>query len=112
MTPYHPPNAHYSQMDVSEYDQDKVFSFIGKTGKKFYWLTKKLELDYLWYDKERKVIEIWGPYHTHMNISDDENTYTTGYIRLVLFGRNRTFLHLEIRMQKHCTKTLQSLYYE
>jgi len=67
MAPYHPPNAHYSQMDVSEYDQDKVFSFIGKTGKKFYWLTKKLELDYFWYDKERKVIEIWGPYHTHTN---------------------------------------------
>jgi len=28
---------------------------------------KKLGLDYLWYDKERKVIEIWGPYYTHLN---------------------------------------------
>ena len=63
MAPYQPPNAHYSQMDVSDYTEDQIFSFIGKTGKKFYWLTKKLGLDYLWYDKERKVIEIWGPFN-------------------------------------------------
>jgi hypothetical protein len=67
MAPYTPPTTHYSQMDVSEYTEDQVFSFIGKTGKKFYWLTQKLGLDYLWYDKERKVIEIWGPYYTHVN---------------------------------------------
>lgn len=67
MAPYTPPNAHYSQMDVSNYTEDQVFAFIGKTGKKFYWLTQKLGLDYLWYDKERKVIEIWGPYYTHQD---------------------------------------------
>ena len=67
MAPYRPPNAHYSQIDVSEYDEDHIFSFIVKTVKRFYWLTRLLELDYIWYDKERKVIEIWGPYHTHQN---------------------------------------------
>ena len=67
MAPYRPPNSHYSEMDVSEYDEDHIFAFIGKTGKRFYWLTRFLELDYLWYDKERKIIEIWGPYHTHLN---------------------------------------------
>jgi len=54
-------------MDVSKYDEDHIFGFIGKTGKRFYWLTRLLGLDYLWYDKERKVIEIWGPYCTHLN---------------------------------------------
>ena len=67
MAPYTPPNNHYSQMDVSDYSEDDIFSFIGTTGKRFYWLTHKLGLEYLWYDKERKVIEIWGPYYTHMN---------------------------------------------
>lgn len=67
MAPYTPPPTHYSQMDVSEYDEECIFAFIGKTGKKFYWLTQKLGLDYLWYDKERKVIEIWGPYFVHLN---------------------------------------------
>jgi hypothetical protein len=67
MAPYTPPNAHYSQLDVSMYDEDSIFAFIGRTGKKFYWLTQKLGLDYLWYNKERKIIEIWGPYYTHVN---------------------------------------------
>ena len=67
MAPYYPPNAHYSQMDVSDYDEDHIFAFIGNTGKRFYWLTMFLELDYLWYDKERKVVEMWGPYHAHVN---------------------------------------------
>jgi hypothetical protein len=67
MAPYTPPTAHYSQMDVSDYTEKQIFSFLGKTGKRFYWLTQKLQLDYLWYDNERKVIEIWGPYHTHVN---------------------------------------------
>ena len=67
MAPYQPPVAHYSQMDVSDYTEDQIFSFIGKTGKKFYWLTQKLGLDYLWYDKERQIIEIWGPYFTPLN---------------------------------------------
>ena len=67
MAPYQPPPAHYSQMDVSEYSETEIFRFMGKTGKKFYWLTQKLGLDYLWYDKKRKIIEIWGPYYTHIN---------------------------------------------
>ena len=67
MAPYQPPISHYSEMDVSGYDEEHIFSFIGKTGKRFYWLTRFLDLDYLWYDKHKKVIEIWGPYHTHLN---------------------------------------------
>lgn len=67
MAPYTPPIAHYSQMDVSMYSDDDMFAFIGRTGKRFYWLTHKLGLDYLWYDNNRKVIEIWGPYYTHVN---------------------------------------------
>ena len=67
MAPYTPPNTHYSQMDVSQYDQNHLFAFIGKTGRRFYWLTKTLGLDYIWYDGKRKVIEIWGPYYTHVD---------------------------------------------
>jgi hypothetical protein len=67
MAPHNPPISHYSEMDVSEYDDDHMFAYVGKSGKRFYWLTRFLELDYLWYDKKRKVIEIWGPMYTHMN---------------------------------------------
>ncbi len=64
MAPYNPPSTHYSQMDVSMYEEDDIFKFIGKSGKKFYWLTRYLDLSYMWYDKQRKVIELWGPYES------------------------------------------------
>ena len=32
---YNPPISHYSEMDVSEYDEDAMFKFIGREGKKF-----------------------------------------------------------------------------
>lgn len=67
MAPYTPPNTHYSEMDVSSYSDNELYRFIGKNGKRFYWLTKFLELAYIWYDKERKVIEIWGPYSSLQN---------------------------------------------
>jgi hypothetical protein len=67
MAPYSPPNTHYSQFDVSSYDENDIFKFVGRGGKKFYWLTKYLELTYLWYDKNRKVIEIWGPFSSLQN---------------------------------------------
>ena len=64
MAPYNPPVSHYTQVDVSDYDDDIVFGFIGKSGRRFYWLTRYLNIDYLWYDRERKVIEVWGPYES------------------------------------------------
>lgn len=63
MAPYNPPVSHYTQMDVSDFKEDFLYSFIGKSGRRFYWLTRLLGIDYLWYDNERKVIEIWGPYN-------------------------------------------------
>ena len=62
MAPYDPPIAHYSQLDVSEYSDEQMLSFIGKDGHRFYGLTTKLGLNYLWWDPERKVVELWGSY--------------------------------------------------
>ena len=64
MAPYKPPVSHYTEMDVSNYDEDTLFSFIGKSGKRFYWLTRLTTMNYMWYDKSRKIIELWGPYES------------------------------------------------
>ena len=61
MAPYNPPVSHYTELDVSGYDEDFMFAFVGKNGRRFYWLTRMLGLDYLWYDDKRHIIEIWGP---------------------------------------------------
>lgn len=67
MAPYNPPIAHYSQLDVSEYTDEQILSVIGKGGKGFYKLTSQLGLNYLWWDRERKVVELWGSFGSLMN---------------------------------------------
>ncbi len=62
MAPYSPPIAHYSQLDVSQHSDEDILYVIGKGGRGFYKLTTQLGLNYLWWDKERKVVEIWGSF--------------------------------------------------
>ena len=63
MAPYNPPVSHYTELDVSQYDEDFMFAFVGRGGRRHYWLTRMVGVDYLWYDHKRKVIEIWGPFN-------------------------------------------------
>ena len=67
MAPYDPPIAHYAHVDVSGYEQTQILGMIGKGGKGFYWLTQKLGLEYLWYNQERNIIELWGSYRSLAN---------------------------------------------
>ena len=64
MPEYDPPaNAHYTQLDVSEYPDGFMWKAIGKEGRNFYRITDWLKLKYVWYDDKRNVVEIWGPEH-------------------------------------------------
>lgn len=61
MAPYHPPDAHYSQILISE--DWKASHLLKDGGKMLYNITKKFKLKYVWYDEERNVLELWGPYY-------------------------------------------------
>ena len=61
MAPYNPPlDCNYNQVDVSGYDNQVILSLIGPGGRGFYNLTSQLGLQYLWWNQDRKVIELWG----------------------------------------------------
>ena len=55
---YNPPIAHYSQISVPDFVQ--VGLLVGKNGRHFKSLTYNSGCKYIWYDKERKVVELWG----------------------------------------------------
>ena len=61
MAPYNPPDAHYSEVTVDS--EEKATKLLHSGGKMLYNLTKKLKLKYIWYDNERRVLELWGPYY-------------------------------------------------
>ena len=57
---YNPPaNAHYTQLDVP--DKTDVGVLIGTDGRHFNRITQQSGCDYIWYDDNRNVIEVWGP---------------------------------------------------
>ena len=65
MPEYAPPaNAHYTELDVSNYPEGFMWKAIGKEGRNFYSITDWLHLKYLWYDEKRNVIELWGSYES------------------------------------------------
>jgi len=69
MAPYDPPRTtcHYSEVDVKDYDENMLLCMIGKGGTGFYKLTNYLKMTYVWYDTDRKVIELWGSYNSLKN---------------------------------------------
>lgn len=74
MAPYNPPRSscHYSQIDVKEYDKNMILCMIGKGGSGFYKLTNYLKLNYVWYDSDREVIELWGSYEALLDGAQDK----------------------------------------
>jgi len=61
MPEYDPPNAFYTQIDLPRYIKPEIF--IGKEGCHLKRMTELSKCDYLWYDFERGVIEVWGKEH-------------------------------------------------
>jgi len=60
MPPYCPPNAHYTQVDASDLTVTQLLRAIGKEGTNFKRLTERTGTEYIWWDQERNIIEVWG----------------------------------------------------
>jgi hypothetical protein len=62
MAPYNPPrnSRGYAEINLVGVDSDFMFKMIGKNGRNFYDITEYLGIKYLWYNKDRHVIELWG----------------------------------------------------
>ena len=63
MAPYDPPIAHYAHLDVSMFPEEHILRCIGKEGNGFYRQTSRLGLDYLWWNQELNVVELWGSFN-------------------------------------------------
>ena len=60
---YNPPiNAFYTQVTVP--DEINPAIMIGREGFYLKRITEHSGAQYIWYDRERKVVEVWGPEYT------------------------------------------------
>jgi len=63
MPEYNPPVAHYAHFKVDQTSIKGILRAIGKNGCRFKELTEKLNLKYLWWNKDLNIIEVWGGEH-------------------------------------------------
>ena len=57
---YNPPIAHYTEIKC-DLEENQIKRLIGRNGFFFNIITKASKVNYLWYDNQRRTIEIWGP---------------------------------------------------
>ena len=62
---YNPPSAHYSHIKVDDISDDIMEDVMGYKGAYFKAFTQTMKLRYVWWNKDTKVVELWGP-HEHM----------------------------------------------
>ena len=61
MAPYQPPDGtNYSQIKLTQEEVPHIFRIMGKGGKWFKSFTQNNKLEYVWFNKERSVIGLWG----------------------------------------------------
>lgn len=60
MAPYKPPaDAHYAHV-VTDFSLKQMLEFMGKGGQRFKRFTEMNKLEYVWWNKEMHLIEMWG----------------------------------------------------
>lgn len=62
MPAYNPPVAHYTEVDATDLSVTQFLRAIGKEGIHFKKLTSRTGTEYIWWDQNRNVVEVWGSY--------------------------------------------------
>jgi hypothetical protein len=72
---YTPPlNSHYTQINTSPVSDDVMRISIGQGGRVFKAITHQSNVNYIWFNKEKQFVEIWGP---EKNLPDAYNRIVT-----------------------------------
>lgn len=103
---YNPPtNAHYTQINTSPVSDEIIKISIGKGGKVFKAITNQSNVNYIWYNKEKKVVEIWGP---EQNLSNAINRVTERILLIIKkVESGEILLNKEDRNKSHKRKEEQ-----
>ena len=60
---YRPPNTHYAHVTVGDIPDDVMDDIMGYKGAFFKAFTEVMKLKYVWWNKDSRVIELWGPFN-------------------------------------------------
>ena len=96
MAPYNPPVKHYAHLKIDLYSDDMIAAFMGRHGRRFYELTKRLGVYYIWWNKGLRVIEVWGPYESFRDNHpiDVINWELDHFVEKHYFNKNVSEVHI------------------
>lgn len=60
---YKQQDAHYCHVSVKDYPDDVLEKVMGYKGAYFKAFTEVMKLKYVWWNKDTKVIELWGKFN-------------------------------------------------
>lgn len=66
---YNPPNTHYCHADFNDWylSIEEIQAIMGQNGEHLKRLTKECNVKYVWWNDQKKIIEIWGPHSVLWN---------------------------------------------
>lgn len=64
---YSPPDSHYSHAFIPETCKDIIHMIMGRKGYHFKNITSISGAEYIWYNSEKCVVEVWGHPKCHEN---------------------------------------------
>lgn len=98
---YNPPlNVHYTQIDTSPVSDDIMRISIGQGGRVFKAITHQANVNYIWFNKEKKYIELWGP---EQNLPDAYNRVVTRIQNIMLKVNSG-----ELKIKENRQKSIQN----
>lgn len=64
MAPYNPPLlTNYAHVKLNNDENSIISKVMGKNGSWFKMFTQNSNLNYVWYNKEHKYVELWGNHY-------------------------------------------------
>lgn len=70
MPAYEQQDTYYRHISLDLVEEKNIWKIMGKDGKVFKAITMRSRCKYIWYNKEKGVIEIWGP-HNNLMTADE-----------------------------------------
>ena len=99
MPPYEPPSSHYCEINAFTNAHDN-FKLIGPQGHNFKRLTVLLGMNYLWWNMERNVIEIWGPFSKINSAQKYLSKYMSRFYNKYCEGKDQKEITLDVQPAK------------
>lgn len=94
---YNPPNCFYTQIEIL-LNESEMYQLIGKNGCNLKYLTRIMDLQYIWWNKNSNVIELWGKNYNLLSAKNYIQKYIDNFTFAPPLKRSNAATSEELRL--------------